>query len=217
VIRVLLVDDEVLVRAGLRMIIETSDDMEVVGEADDGATAVDAVTRRRPDVVLMDIRMPRLDGVSATSAVRALDAAPAVVVLTTFDTDDNVFAALEAGATGFLLKDTPPRELLQAVRIAASGDAVLAPSVARRVVERQASSTRERLRREAQRAVERLTDREREVLVAVGEGRSNAEIARHLHMSEATVKSHIGHLFDKLGIDNRVQVAITAHRAGLVD
>ena len=216
-ISVLLVDDEALVRTGLRMILETADDMTVVGEAEDGRAAVDAVGRDRPDVVLMDIRMPRLDGLAATAAIRARSAPPAVVVLTTFDSDDEVFRALEVGATGFLLKDTPPQELLRAVRLAAAGDSMLSPAVTRRVITRFTAEDRSQLRRAALERLQPLTDREREVLLEIGRGHANADIAKLLHMSEATVKTHITHLFDKLSVSNRVQLAIAAFRAGLVD
>jgi DNA-binding NarL/FixJ family response regulator len=214
-IRVLLIDDEALLRVGLRMIIESDPELEVVGEAADGADAVDAVRSHRPDVVLMDVRMPRLDGVAATAAVRALDHPPAVIVLTTFDTDEYVFRALESGAAGFLLKDTPPQELVRAVTAVHRGDAMLAPSVARRVVAQIADGPRNQRQREAVSRLERLTPREREVLIEVGQGLSNAEIGDRLYLSEATVKSHVGHLFDKLGSTNRVQIALIAYRAGL--
>jgi DNA-binding NarL/FixJ family response regulator len=217
VISVLLVDDEALVRAGLRMILETADDLTVVGEAEDGHAALDAVRRYRPDVVLMDIRMPRLDGLAAAAALRERESPPAVVVLTTFDTDDAVFRALETGAIGFLLKDTPPTELLRAVRLAAAGDSMLSPTVTRRLIERFTAEDRSGRRRAALDRLDALTQREREVLVEIGLGNANAAIAAHLHMSEATVKSHITHLFEKLATTNRVQLAIAAFRAGLVD
>lgn len=216
-ISVLLVDDEALVRAGLRMILETADDISVVAEAADGRAAIEAVRRRRPDVALMDIRMPGLDGLSATEAIRADPGGPVVVVLTTFHTDDDVFRALEAGATGFLLKDTPPTELLRAVRMAAAGDAMLSPTVTRQVIGRFTREDRTRQRRAALNRLDRLTTREREVLVAIARGQSNAEIAGALHMSEGTVKTHVTHLFEKLTATNRVQLAILAFRAGLVD
>ena len=216
-ISVLLVDDEALVRAGLRMILETADDLTVVGDAGDGRAAIAAVDRYRPDVVLMDIRMPRLDGLSATAAIRSGADPPSVIVLTTFDTDDDIFQALDAGAVGFLLKDTPPQDLLRAVRIAASGDAMLSPSVTRRLIDRVTVEDRTRRRRATLERLEALTGREREVLVEIGLGHANADIARHLYMSEATVKSHITHLFDKLGATNRVQLAIVAFRAGIVE
>jgi DNA-binding NarL/FixJ family response regulator len=217
VISVLLVDDEALVRAGLRMILETADDLTVVGDAEDGRAAIDAVSRSRPDVVLMDIRMPRLDGLAATAVIRARTDPPAIVVLTTFDADDAVFRALEAGATGFLLKDTPPAELLRAVRLAAEGNSMLSPGVTRQLIDRFTAEDRSRRRRDGLERLQGLTEREREVLVEVGLGRANADIATQLHLSEATVKTHITHLFDKLAATNRVQLAIAAFRAGLVD
>ena len=216
-ISVLLVDDEALVRTGLRMILETADDVTVIGEAEDGRAAIDAVGRDRPDVVLMDIRMPKLDGLAATAAIRARPQPPAVVVLTTFDSDDEVFRALEAGATGFLLKDTPPAELLRAVRLAAAGDSMLSPTVTRRVITRFTAEDRTNRRRDALDRLRDLTEREREVLVEIGRGHANAEIAKVLFMSEATVKTHVSHLFEKLSVTNRVQLAIAAFRAGLVD
>ncbi len=216
-IRTLLVDDESLIRAGLRFILESAPDVEVVGEAADGDEAVDAVHRLGPDVILMDIRMPRTDGLAATEAIRRLTRAPAVVILTTFDSDEHVFTALEAGACGFLLKDTSPHDLIRAVRLAHSGDAMLSPQVTRRLIHRVTTDAPVRRRRDALARLETLTGREREVLTEVGLGRSNTEIAASLHMSEATVKSHMSHLFDKLAATNRVQVAIAAHRAGLVD
>ncbi|MEU4404131.1 response regulator transcription factor [Streptosporangium sp. NPDC023963] len=216
-IRTLLVDDESLIRAGLRFILESAPDVEVVGEAADGDEAVDAVHRLGPDVILMDIKMPRTDGLAATETIRRLARAPAVVILTTFDSDEHVFTALEAGACGFLLKDTSPHDLIRAVRLANSGDAMLSPQVTRRLIHRVTTDVPVRRRRDALARLETLTGREREVLTEVGLGRSNTEIAAGLHMSEATVKSHISHLFDKLAVTNRVQVAIAAYRAGLVD
>jgi DNA-binding NarL/FixJ family response regulator len=215
-ISVLLVDDEALVRTGLRLILETADDLTVVGEAEDGRAAVAAVEQYSPEVVLMDLRMPRLDGIGATAAIRALPRQPSVIVLTTFDADDDVFHALDAGATGFLLKDTPPQDLLRAIRIAASGDAMLSPSVTRRLIGRVTAEDLTR-RRSALHRLDSLTEREREVLVEIGRGHANSDVARHLHMSEATVKTHISHLFEKLGATNRVQLAIAAFLAGLVD
>ncbi|GAA5065251.1 DNA-binding NarL/FixJ family response regulator [Thermocatellispora tengchongensis] len=216
-IRTLLVDDESLIRAGLRFILESAPDVEIVGEAEDGDQAVDAVRRLRPDVVLMDIRMPRSDGLAATEAIRELARPPAVVILTTFDTDEYVFTALEAGACGFLLKDTSPHDLIAAVRVAHAGDSMLSPRVTRRLIHRVTTHVPIRRHRDALARLEILTDREREVLTEVGLGRSNAEIAASLNMSQATVKSHISHLFTKLAVTNRVQVAIAAYRAGLVD
>jgi DNA-binding NarL/FixJ family response regulator len=215
VIRVLLVDDEELVRSGLRMILETAGDIEVVGEAADGRGAVDQVRRHRPDAVLMDIRMPGLDGLAATRELAALPDPPKVIMLTTFELDEYVHAALEHGAVGFLLKDIPPRDLIQAVRTVAEGNAMLAPTVTRRLIEEFAArssapavAARERL--------EALTEREREVVVAVARGLSNAEIGRRLFMSEATVKAHVSHVLAKLGLRNRVQAAILVHDAGLL-
>jgi DNA-binding NarL/FixJ family response regulator len=217
VISVLLVDDEALVRAGLRMLLETADDLAVVGEAADGREALDGIRHHHPDVVLMDIRMPRMDGLAAAAALRGWDRPPAVVMLTTFDTDEAVFRALDSGATGFLLKDTPPADLLRAVRLAAGGDAMLSPAVTRRLIRRCTVEDRTRHRRTALARLDVLTDREREVLVEIGRGHVNAEIAAQLHLSEATVKSHITHMFDKLAATNRVQLAIAAFRAGLVE
>ncbi|HYJ74231.1 MAG TPA: response regulator transcription factor [Kineosporiaceae bacterium] len=216
-IRVLLVDDDPLVRAGLRMILSSADDVEVVGEAGDGSEAVDAVRTHRPDVVLMDIRMPDVDGLAATASVTALPDPPRVVVLTTFGLDEYVFRALEAGAAGFLLKDTPPRDLIAAVRIVAGGDAMLSPSVTRTLIGRVAGAGESGRRAAAQARLAPLTDREREVLVAVGRGLSNAEIGRELYLSEATVKTHVSRLLLKLDCANRVQVAILAHDAGLLE
>lgn len=213
--RVLLVDDEALVRAGLRMILEAAEGIDVVGEAADGAEAAEAVLRTSPDVVLMDIRMPRLDGLAATRQIRELEAAPPVVILTTFDLDDYVFRALQAGAAGFLLKDTPPMELVNAVRVVAAGDSMLSPSVTRRLIAHFAGDGRVQRQEQARRRLEALTDREIDVLVAVGKGSSNAEIGAGLFMSEATVKAHVSRLLVKLDQANRVQLAILAHDAGI--
>ncbi len=213
--RVLIVDDEALVRAGMRMILESADDLDVVGEAEDGADAVEAVRRCRPDVVLMDVRMPRLDGIAATAAVRALDPAPSVIVLTTFDLDDHVFGALQAGAAGFLLKDTPPRDLVQAVRVVASGASMLSPTVTRRLISHFTADARPDRREAARDRLAGLTARESEVLAEVGRGLSNAEIGAALFMSEATVKAHVSRLLVKVAAANRVQLAIVAHDAGL--
>ena len=215
-ISVLLVDDEALMRAGLRMIVETADDMTVVGEADDGRSALDAIALHQPDVVLMDIRMPGLDGLTATEALQARGHRPAVVVLTTFDTDETVLRALQAGATGYLLKDTPPQDLLRGVRLAAAGDSMLSPGVTRRLIDRVTAADRGP-RRQAEERVLGLTERERQVLAEIGSGHTNAAIAARLYMSEATVKSHVTHLFEKLSATNRVQLTIIAFRAGLVE
>ena len=213
--RVLIVDDEALVRAGLRMILESADDLDVVGEAEDGADAAEAVRRCRPDVVLMDVRMPRLDGIAATAAIRGLDAPPSVIVLTTFDLDDHVFGALQAGAAGFLLKDTPPRELVQALRVVASGASMLSPTVTRRLISHFTAGDQPDRRHAARERLAGLTDRESEVLAEVGRGLSNAEIGATLFMSEATVKAHVSRLLVKVAAANRVQLAIVAHDAGL--
>jgi DNA-binding NarL/FixJ family response regulator len=213
--RIVIVDDEHLVRAGLRTILESADDLEVVGEADDGAEAVDAVRRCRPDVVLMDIRMPRLDGLEATRRVLLLDEPPHVLVLTTFDLDDNVLQALQAGATGFLLKDTPPAELIAAVRVVASGEAMLSPTITRRLIRHFADGGSNK-QEVAAAKLDVLTARETEVLVAVAKGLTNAEIGAELFMSEATVKAHVSRVLTKLDLSNRVQVAILAHDAGLL-
>jgi DNA-binding NarL/FixJ family response regulator len=211
------VDDEALVRAGLKMILESDDELEVVAEADDGADAARMVKEHRPDVVLMDIRMPRLDGLAATREVQALPDPPKIVVLTTFDLDDYVFRALQAGASGFLLKDTPPRELVQAIKVVAAGDAMLSPAVTRRLIGHFAGDPRTDRRRVARERISKLTEREREVLVEVGRGLQNADIGRKLFMSEATVKAHVSRALVKLDATNRVQVAILAYEAGLLD
>ena len=215
--RVLLVDDDALVRAGLAMILGSDAGLEIVGEASDGAQAVEAVRRHRPDVVLMDIRMPVKDGLTATAEVVALSPAPKVVVLTTFDLDDYVFRALQAGASGFLLKDTPPRDLVEAVRVVAAGEAMLSPSVTRRLIGHFAASGADDRRRAALGRLRDLTEREREVLLSVAHGHSNADIGRELFMSEATVKAHVSRILTKVGASNRVQVAILAHDAALLD
>ncbi len=215
-VRVLLVDDDPLVRAGLSMILASDPGLLVVGEAPDGAVAVDRVVTDRPDVVLMDIRMPRMDGLAATARLTAMERPPKVLVLTTFDLDDYVFRALEAGASGFLLKDTPPRELVAAVKVVAAGEAMLSPTVTRTLIGHYAADGSQGRRQRALARLEVLTDREREVLVAVGSGLSNAEVGRSLFLSEATVKAHVSRLLLKLEATNRVQVAILAHDAGLL-
>jgi DNA-binding NarL/FixJ family response regulator len=215
--RLLIVDDEALVRAGLKMILESDDELEVVAEAEDGADAAAMVKEHRPDVVLMDIRMPRLDGLAATREVQAMPDPPKIVVLTTFDLDDYVFRALQAGASGFLLKDTPPRELVQAIKVVAAGDAMLSPAVTRRLIGHFAGDPRTDRRRVARERISKLTEREREVLVEVGRGLQNADIGRKLFMSEATVKAHVSRALVKLDATNRVQVAILAYEAGLLD
>jgi DNA-binding NarL/FixJ family response regulator len=213
-IRVLLVDDDALVRAGLRMILSSAEDLDLVGEVDDGARAVAAVREHRPDVVLMDIRMPEMDGITATAALRQLDAPPQVIVLTTFQADEQVLSALRVGASGFLLKDTPPAEILNAVRLVAAGDAMLSPSVTRTLLSHFGDTEATERRRAAAQRLATLTDREREVALAVGSGASNAEVAASLFMSEATVKAHVSRLFTKLDVTNRVHIAIVVHDAG---
>ena len=212
-VRVLLVDDDALVRAGLRIILSSADDLEVVGEADDGARAVAAVREHRPDVVLMDIRMAEMDGITATAALRRLDPPPQVIVLTTFQADEQVMSALRAGASGFLVKDTPPAEIINAVRLVASGDAIISPSVTRTLLSHFSETQASERRRVAEQRLATLTDREREVAAAIGSGASNAEIAASLFMSEATVKAHVSRLLSKLDVTNRVQIAILVHDA----
>ena len=218
-VRVLVVDDQALVRAGLGVILGAQPDMEVVGEAADGFEAVEAAGRLRPDVVLMDIRMPRLDGLEATRRIleAGAEARPRVMILTTFDTDEHVFEALRAGASGFLLKDAPREQLVQAVRTVAAGEALLAPSVTRRLIEQ---FSRRPVRNErstaAAGALSSLTAREREVLDAMARGLSNAEMAAALFVGEATVKSHVAHVLMKLGLRDRVQAVIFAYESGVV-
>ena len=222
-IRLFLVDDQELVRAGFRMVLDAQDDMTVVGEAGDGAAALSAIPVVRPDVVLMDIRMPRVDGVQATQQLSAAGPTPKVLVLTTFDLDEYAFAALRAGAAGFLLKDAGPAELLSAIRAVHGGDAVVAPSTTRRMLERfvdhlpsGAAADETAAADAAERRLAALTDREREVLVAVGRGLSNSEIAAELFLAEATVKTHIGRILHKLALRDRVHMVITAYETGLV-
>jgi DNA-binding NarL/FixJ family response regulator len=214
-IRVLLVDDDPLVRAGLAMIIASASDLLVVGEAGDGGEAVDSVGAHRPDVVLMDIRMPHLDGIAATALLRALHTPPEVLVLTTFQTDAHVLDALRAGASGFLLKDTPPTEILAAIRQVAGGGTTLSPSVARTVIDHVAHSAGDERRASAQAALALVSDREREVAVEIGRGGSNAEIAAALFLSEATVKAHVSRILTRLDLNNRVQIAMLVYDAGL--
>ncbi len=213
-LRVLVADDQELVRAGFRLILEAAG-FDVVGEAPDGAVALELAALHRPDVVLMDIRMPVLDGIAATRQLTASGpAAPKVVILTTFDLDDYVYEALRAGASGFLLKDAPRADLIAAVRVAAAGDALLAPSVTRRLIEAFAARPAEALPSPSRLAS--LTPRERDILLLVARGRSNLEIARDLVVSEATVKTHVAHLLAKLGLRDRVQAVILAYETGAV-
>ena len=214
-IRTVLVDDEQLVRSGLTMILGSAEDIDVVGEGADGADAVRLAREASPDVVLLDVRMPGMDGLEATAKITALPDGPRVVLLTTFDLDEYVHAALQAGAVGFLLKDTPPRDLVAAVRTVYNGHAMLAPSVTMRMLERFAAPVSP-TGAEAARRLEVLSGRERDVLTAVARGRSNAEAGRDLGMREATVKAHVSSILAKLGMANRVQAAILAHDAGWV-
>jgi DNA-binding NarL/FixJ family response regulator len=213
IVRVLLVDDDALVRAGLRMILSAVDDLQIVGDADDGVRAVAAVRAQRPDVVLMDIRMPQMDGIAATAALRLLDAPPKVIVLTTFQADEQVMSALRAGADGFLLKDTPPAEIVNAIRLVATGDAMLSPSVTRTLLAHFGDAQASERRNTATQRLAALTDRERQVAVAVGSGASNAQVGAALFLSEATIKAHVSRLFSKLEVTNRVQISILVHDA----
>jgi DNA-binding NarL/FixJ family response regulator len=214
IIRIVLVDDQELVRAGFRMVLDAQPDMQVVGEAGDGLGAVDLARRLHADVMVMDARMPRLDGVEATRRIRQVGDLPRVLMLTTFDLDEYAFAALKAGASGFLLKDVPPDELLFAIRAVHSGDSVVAPSTTRRLIDQFAALLPGTA--EAPDELGELTDREREVLTLVAQGLSNGEIARRLFVSEATVKTHVGRVLAKLGLRDRVQAVVYAYEYGLV-
>ena len=214
-IRVLIADDDALVRAALTMMLSGTDDIRVVAEVADGSEVASAVDAYQPDLVLMDIRMPQMDGLAATELVRARADAPQVIVLTTFDADDHVLRALRAGASGFLLKDTPPPEILKAVRLVAAGEAMLSPTVTRRLLDHFTEGGVDARRVASHDLLERLTAREREVALAVAQGKSNAEIAGELYMSVATVKAHVSKLLTKLELNNRVQIALLAHDAGL--
>ncbi|HWM03119.1 MAG TPA: response regulator transcription factor [Actinophytocola sp.] len=216
-VAVLIVDDDPLVRAGLTMMLGGAPDVRVVGEAGDGAEALAAIDRYGPDVVLMDIRMPAMDGLAATEAVRSRRAAPEVIVLTTFDADDHVLRALRAGAAGFLLKDTPPAQIVAAVREVARGNPVLSPEVTRRLIDRVTDTDADRRRAAARARLDSLNEREREVAVEVGQGRANAEIAERLHLSVPTVKTHVSGVLTRLDLNNRVQIALLVHDAGLLD
>jgi len=214
-IRVFLVDDQAMVRAGFRMLVDSQPDMDVVGEAGDGGEALQRLAVTAADVVLMDVRMPRLDGVQATRELTRMAAAPRVIVLTTFDLDEYAFAAIRAGASAFLLKDAEPPELLSAIRSVHSGDAVVAPSTTRRLLERFAAVLPDQSG-PAPEAVAALTDREREVLHLVARGLSNTEIAERLVVAEATVKTHVGRILAKTGSRDRVQLVVLGYEAGLV-
>ena len=219
-VRVLIVDDDPLVRGALSMILGGVPDLAVVGEAADGAEVPDAVAAHAPDVVLMDIRMPRVDGLAATEALRATAEPPEVLVLTTFDADEQVLRALRAGASGFLLKDTPPAEIVAAVRRVAAGEATLSPAVTRKLIAHVTATAPapgpDPKRERAVRLLDGLSEREREVAVLLGRGRTNAEISAELFMSVATVKAYVSRLLTKLDLNNRVQVALLVQDAGLV-
>ncbi len=213
-VRVLLADDQAMVRTGFRMILDTDPELTVVGEADSGEQAVWSARRLQPDLVLMDVQMPNGDGLDATRRITADDTLHCrVVILTTFERDEYVFDALQAGASGFLLKNAPPEDLIRAVRIVAAGDALLAPSVTRRIIEEFAHR---RIRPERSALLEALTDREREVLARLARGCSNAELATELHVSEGTIKTHVSSLLAKLGVRDRVQAVVLAYESGLV-
>jgi DNA-binding NarL/FixJ family response regulator len=212
-IRVLVVDDDALVRAALSVMLAAADDITLVGEAADGEQAERAIGEHAPHVVLMDIRMPHVDGLLATERVRARPDPPHVIVLTTFDADDHVLRALRAGASGFLLKDTPPPDILRAIRLVAAGEPMLSPAVTRRLIARVTDEQATARRDHANRLLERLTDREREVAAAIAQGKPNAQIGAQLYMSVATVKAHVTQVLMKLELDNRVQVALLVHDA----
>jgi DNA-binding NarL/FixJ family response regulator len=212
-IRVLIVDDDALVRSGLTLMLDGAAGIAVVGEASDGDEVVTALDAHPTDVVLMDIRMPRMNGIAATQRVRARVDPPEVIVLTTFDTDDNVLRALRAGASGFLLKDAPPAAIADAIRKVAAGDPILAPRITRRLMERAVTEAGAYDR--ARSALATLSEREHDVAIAVGQGRSNADIAAELYLSVATVKAHITRILTKLGLTNRTQIALLVHDAGL--
>jgi DNA-binding NarL/FixJ family response regulator len=213
-IRVLVVDDDALVRAALAMMLASADDIAIVGEATNGEQVTDAVAAHRPAVVLMDIRMPGIDGLAATELLRAHDDAPEIIVLTTFEDDDYVLRALRAGASGFLLKDTQPTDIIRAVRAVAAGEPMLSPAITRRLIGHVTDDDHDDRRRHARQRLDRLTDRERQVAIAIGHGKSNADIARELYMSIPTVKTHVSSALEKLELNNRVQIALLAHDAG---
>ncbi|MFG3099534.1 response regulator [Streptomyces sp. NPDC048182] len=215
-IRVMLVDDQVLLRTGFSMVLAAQPDMEVVAEAGDGVEALQVLAATAVDVVLMDVRMPKLDGVEATARICARPDAPKVLILTTFDLDEYAFSGLKAGASGFMLKDVPPGELLAAIRSVHSGDAVVAPSTTRRLLDRFAPMLPNTAQEPGSDRLQRLTDREREVMLLVAQGLSNGEIAARLVLSEATVKTHVGRILTKLDLRDRVQVVVLAYETGLV-
>ncbi|MFD7164590.1 response regulator [Streptomyces violascens] len=216
-IRLLIVDDDPLVRAGLTFMLGGAEDIEIVGEAADGSGVAQLARELRPDVVLMDIRMPHVDGLTATETLRARPEAPEVIVLTTFHADEQVLRALRAGAAGFVLKDTPPAEIVAAVRQVANGDPVLSPAVMRQLMTQVSTAAPGDRASRARTRIAQLAEREREVAVAVGRGFSNAEISARLYLSVPTVKAHVSRVLAKLGLNNRVQIALLVHDAGLLD
>jgi DNA-binding NarL/FixJ family response regulator len=216
-IRVLIVDDDPLVRAALSVMLANADDIAVVGEAADGEQAQHAIAEHAPHVVLMDIRMPKVDGLLATERIRALPDAPHVIVLTTFDADEHVLRALRAGASGFLLKDTPPPEILRAIRLVVAGEPMLSPAVTRRLIAHVTDPDARTRHDHATRLFARLTERELDVAVAIAQGKPNADIGAELFMSLGTVKAHVTRVLMKLELDNRVQIALLAHDAGLAE
>ena len=216
-IRVLIVDDDTLVRAGLRMMIESQSDLEVVGEADNGADAVTLARSLTPDIVLMDIRMPGTDGLAATGLITDISDEIKVMILTTFDLDEYVFEAVRSGASGFLLKRTRPEDLLAGIRTVASGDALLSPSVTRRLMDEFARTSPARARDSHESKLDSLTAREQQVLVHIGQGMSNREIARQLYVSESTVKTHVKRILMKLGLRDRVHAVVFAYENGLLE
>ena len=212
-VRVLVADDQSMIRAGFRMLLKNEEGIEVVAEAEDGLEAVEKSARYTPGVVLMDIRMPKLDGLEATRRILAADRSVRVLILTTFDLDEYIYEALRVGASGFVLKDDPPEQLIAAIHTVAAGDALLSPAVTRRVIE----EFTQRPRREVPKGLDELTDRELEIFRLIAKGLSNAEIGHQLFISETTVKTHVTHLFQKLGLRDRVQAVVLAYRSGLVE
>ncbi len=215
-IRVLIVDDDPLLRAGLKLMLGGAPDIRVVGEAGDGTGVTGLIERLAPDVVLMDIRMPSTDGLTATETVRRRPGAPEIIILTTFDADEHVLRALRAGAAGFVLKDTPPAEIVESVRRVAGGQPVLSPAVTKRLINRVAASGQDQRKAKAVSRLAGLNERERDIAVAVGEGKSNAEIGATLYLSVPTVKTHVSRILTKLDLNNRVQIALLVHDAGML-
>jgi DNA-binding NarL/FixJ family response regulator len=212
-IRVLVADDQSMIRAGFRMLLKDEEGIEVVAEAEDGAEAIEKAARFDPNVVLMDIRMPKLDGLEATRRILAADPAARILILTTFDLDEYIYEALRAGASGFVLKDDPPEQLIAAIRTVAAGDALLSPTVTKRVIKQFTEIPRH----DAPTAVDELTDRELDVFRLIAKGLSNGEIGRELYISDTTVKTHVTRVFQKLGVRDRVQAVVLAYRAGLFE